>query len=209
MIIRSTSRLQGILDLSSLERLQEQNPMEGKHFRTQIRPNQSIEVDDQWYSLINIQSALRAGYIEIFNYNQKREFLPINNSFTGTTTGRIAGENILSGDVIYYDNKKIYKARANSEDTMICVGIATENIAMNNEGIVLLNGYIQNSSRFSFNASGKLSESQGIVYVSDSEFGGVTQTRPSTSGSIIQIIGYATMEDILYFNPDYTNIELC
>ena len=71
MIIKATSKLKSILDLSSRERLQESNLYESKHFRLTLKPNQIVEVDDQWYSLQSIQSAVKDGYIEIFGFKKQ------------------------------------------------------------------------------------------------------------------------------------------
>ena len=70
MIITATHAFVGVLDLSALERLQKDaDGIEGEFFRISIRPGQSMSVDDKWYGLQNIQSALRAGYIRITNRN--------------------------------------------------------------------------------------------------------------------------------------------
>lgn len=74
MIIKAKRTFNGILDLSSLERLQEDNHMEALPFRLTIKPGQLIEVDDKWYTLTNIQSSLKAGYIEILDYKQQNPF---------------------------------------------------------------------------------------------------------------------------------------
>jgi hypothetical protein len=71
MIIKANNTFVGILDLSSLERLQESNPLESLQFRRTIKPNQIIEVEDKWYWLTNIQSALKLGHIEIFDYKHQ------------------------------------------------------------------------------------------------------------------------------------------
>ena len=65
MIITATSALKGILDLSSGERLQETNPVEKIPFRLYLKPGQTVNVEDHFYTLRNVQSALAAGLINI------------------------------------------------------------------------------------------------------------------------------------------------
>jgi hypothetical protein len=65
MIITATPALQGILDLSSGERLQEDNPVEKIPFRLYLKPGQTVTVEDHFYTLRNIQNALKAGLIQI------------------------------------------------------------------------------------------------------------------------------------------------
>jgi hypothetical protein len=46
----------------------------------------------------------------------------------------------------------------------------------------------------------------GLIYVSTTT-GTLTQTAPSTTGDMVQIVGFATHADRMYFNPSYTMIE--
>lgn len=74
MIIKALRTFSGFLDLSSLERLQEDNHMEALPFRLVVKPGQLVEVDDKWYTLTNIQNSLKAGYIQILDYKQQNVF---------------------------------------------------------------------------------------------------------------------------------------
>ena len=72
MIIKALHNFPGGLDLSSQEILQDsQASIEQLQFRLTIFPGQSIEAEDKWYPLKNIQSALNLGYIQILNYNSE------------------------------------------------------------------------------------------------------------------------------------------
>ncbi len=64
---------------------------------------------------------------------------------------------------------------------------------------ILLHGYIRNDA-WSWTIGAP-------VYVSETA-GELTQTMPTTTGQQVQIVGYATATNILYFNPDLTLIEL-
>lgn len=65
MIITATNAFQGTIDLSAGERLQEDNPTEKIPFRLYMKPGETVEVDDKFYTLRNIQGALSLGYIQV------------------------------------------------------------------------------------------------------------------------------------------------
>lgn len=75
MIIKASSTCPAYLDLSSLERLQEQNTQEAKTFHLVLQRGKTVKVDDQWYVLKNIQHALKLGYIEILDYKEQHVFV--------------------------------------------------------------------------------------------------------------------------------------
>ncbi len=211
MIIKALNTFGGILDLSALERLQESNPIEHYPFRLYIKPGESIEVDDKFYTLTRIQSALNAGYIEIGNVKVDPSLNKslIDSSYSGTIMTQTAGENLIFGDVVYYNaDGKVYKAKADLTSTMICMGISTEDVDANDSVSLLIDGLIRSSSRFGFTVGGQASSLTAIVYVSDITIGDVTQTRPTLSSHIVQIIGYALTTNVLSFKPDYTYIEI-
>jgi len=211
MIIRALNTFGGVLDLSALERLQESNPCEKFPFRLYIRPGQSVEVDDKFYSLTSIQNALKLGYIQIGNIPS----IPTLNStlmdfaYNGTTMTQVAGENLVMGDVVYYgEDGRAYKAQADSLDTMICIGVVVANASIGNPVVLLIDGLIRNSSRFSFTVGGQVGKDKAIVYVSSFARGWVSQDAPYLNSNIIQMVGYAISKDILSFRPDYTYIEI-
>lgn len=211
MIIKALNTFAGILDLSALERLQEADPFEKQIFRHYIRPGETIEVDDKFYTLTSIQNALRLGYIEIGNIpdDPSQNTSLVNPSYSGTTLTATAGENLTFGEVVYYNvDGKVYKAKADSTNTMICMGIVTAAANANAQVILLIDGLIRSSSAFSFTVGGQASSLTAMVYVSETVAGEVTQTRSTTSSHIVQIIGYAVTVDLLSFKPDYTYIEL-
>jgi len=211
VIIKALNTFAGILDLSALERLQEPDPFEKQIFRHYIRPGETIEVDDKFYTLTSIQNALRLGYIEIGNIpdDPSQNTSLVDPSYSGTTLTATAGENLVLGEVVYYNvDGKVYKAKADSTTTMICMGIVTAASNANAQVILLIDGLIRSSSAFSFTVGGQASSLTAMVYVSETVAGEVTQTRSTTSSHIVQIIGYAVTADLLAFKPDYTYIEL-
>ena len=209
MIIKALNTFASVLDLSAMERLQEGNPCEHYPFRLFMRPGDVVTVDDKFYSLIRIQDALRLGYIEIGNLPSTPSSISlVDFTFTGTTVTMPAGEVLIAGDLVYYKSDgKVYRALADSTTTMICMGICASN-SSNGSVVLLVDGMIRNSLRFAFTKGGQAGSAQAIVYVSETVAGDTTQTRSTTSGHIVQIIGYAVSPDILSFKPDYTYIEI-
>jgi hypothetical protein len=47
----------------------------------------------------------------------------------------------------------------------------------------------------------------GLVYTSTA-LGELTQSAPSGSGDQVQIVGYAVSADVLFFNPNYSLVEI-
>ena len=210
MIIEALNTFSGILDLSALERLQEADPLEKVPFRLYIRPGESVTVNDKFYALTRVQEALTLGYIRIGNLSTAPNRNPalVDQSYSGTTLSQTAGEDLVFSDVVYYNNDgKVYKAKADSTTTMVCMGIVTSDTDANASVILLVDGLIRSSTDFSFTVGGQASAT-AICYVSEITSGIVTQTRPSASSNIVQIIGYAVTSDVLNFKPDYTYIEI-
>jgi len=88
-------------------------------------------------------------------------------------------------------------ADADAEATMPCLALALETGTGAKE--ILLHGYIRNEA-WSWTIGSP-------VYVSATA-GELTQTIPSSTGQQVQVVGYATATNILYFIPDLTIIEL-
>lgn len=71
MRIRAKTNFTGVLDLSTQERLGESNPLEAETMRAYIKPGETIDVDDKFFYTLNIQNALRLGYIDVLYLNRK------------------------------------------------------------------------------------------------------------------------------------------
>jgi hypothetical protein len=121
--------------------------------------------------------------------------LPYNSTYGTYILGQ-AGENLNFGDVVYLDNDNKYKkTNCNSTTTMYAVAITAEDIGQNKAGYFLIDGYIK-CGAFPLFAVG----SKKPIYTGWTP-GDVTQTKPSTSGDQIQIIGYALASQIMRFDP--------
>lgn len=117
---------------------------------------------------------------------------PSNQSYTGIIVSLTYGESLVPGDPIYIKSDgKVWKADANGSSTYPCVGLAMET-ASSGSHIVLLTGIYRDDSLFAWTVG-------GIVYLSTG--GALTQTQPSATDDVIQIIGIATHADRMYVNP--------
>jgi hypothetical protein len=109
-----------------------------------------------------------------------------------------AGENLAFGDVVYLKSDGlVWKADADGSATYPCMGMATATITSSNAGNILLHGIARNDA-WAWTVG-------GIVYLSTTA-GALTQTQPSATDNVIQVLGIATHADRMYFFPDLTYI---
>lgn len=152
-------------------------------------------------SNINLTSDSSSGFLES-DFDQIKGVLQdrtYNSFIINQVISLTAGEAITSGDVCYLSSDgKMYKAIASGESTSSgFLGMAMEDISSGSGGTFLVNGIYTTSG---LTAGDKL-------YLSDSTNGGVTNTAPSASGSIVRIIGYSLSSTELYFKPDNSYVE--
>lgn len=83
-----------------------------------------------------------------------------------------------------------------TDTTLPCKALALETSTGTKK--ILLSGYIRNDA-WAWTVG-------GLIYLSETT-GAMTQTAPTTSGSIVQILGYATHADRMYFNPQLITVE--
>jgi len=92
-------------------------------------------------------------------------------------------------------------ANASSNTTMPCVAMALETGTGEKECCLL--GFVRNDS-WNWTSLGGV---EGLIYVSTTS-GILTQTLVSGSGQQVQVVGYATHADRMYFNPQLPMVEL-
>jgi len=125
---------------------------------------------------------------------------PNNTTASGTIINATAGENLSTGDVCYLKSDgKYWKANATSSSTMPACVMATQAISANTTGKFLIQGYWKNT--------GLSLTVGGLIYMSTTA-GGITQTAPNATGNQIQVLGYATALDTIYFNPNLMLLEV-
>ena len=137
---------------------------------------------------------------------------PADPAYSGITAKFTAGETLEAGEVVYLKaaDTRMWKAVANVGGTglitseIMCVAMAAEDIAAGAAGVFLLQGFLQDNTNFPTYTVGE------TLYVPEAEQGGQNVphgTIPTTDGDMIQIIGWASDANTVYFNPDFTIIE--
>jgi hypothetical protein len=113
---------------------------------------------------------------------------------TGITALMVASENIAQGDLVCVSgNGTIGKADADAVATMPAIAISSSNA-----GVVLLRGMFRDDT-YNFTAGNRL-----FVHTD----GTVTATAPSGNGDVAQAVGVALSDDVIYFSPDMTLVEI-
>lgn len=108
-----------------------------------------------------------------------------------------AGETLAFGDPVYIKSDgKFWKADADQATTFPAVGIATGTATANNPVTVLLLGMARNDA-WTWTVG-------GLVYLSTSA--GLTQTQPSATDNVIQVIGVAEAATRIYVSPQLVYI---
>jgi hypothetical protein len=123
---------------------------------------------------------------------------------SGITAAFTAGEALNRGDVVYFkSDSKMHKVNmtAGNADAIPAVAMAAEDISLNNVGKFLMQGVIHDAGTFdTYTVAARL-------YAPEAE-GPPTQTKPSTDGDLVQVIGWAITADKIYFNPSPDYIEV-
>ena len=126
---------------------------------------------------------------------------PAADTAKGTIMYNAAGENLALGSVCYMSvYQEFKKADASGVATAPAIAIATEAIDSGYTGYFLTKGV------FHLNTLAPGWTIGAFVYLSETA-GLMTQTAPTTTDSVIQILGIATGPDVLYFNPQLVMVE--
>jgi hypothetical protein len=128
----------------------------------------------------------------------KYENITANGQYVGeVSTEAVAADGALY-DLLYLSSTGYGKTLATADTTLPCLAMRVEI----GTGIrkLLKSGYVRNDA---------WAWTKGqLLYVSPITAGLITATKPNTTGQRIQIVGYAVAANIIYFNPDYTWIEI-
>jgi len=115
------------------------------------------------------------------------------------TEGTIDANDTGFGAALYIASDGNYKeAAADAAATMPCVALALERGTGSKR--IMLQGFLSNDD-WTWTPG-------GLIYVSPNTPGALTQTIPSTSGQQVQIVGYATSANTIYFDPNLMLIEI-
>jgi len=123
-----------------------------------------------------------------------------NFEYAGQTAIIEAGDTITQGNFLYWDaSGHLVRADADAAASMPAVCFALNSTTSGHNALVLMQGWV-------YNSAWTLAEGDE-VFVSTA-IGAVTTTAPSDSGDQVQVVGIALTEDLLWFNPDYTVLEI-
>jgi len=116
-------------------------------------------------------------------------------SYSGEVDSQPVGENVVFGQLLYYDWTDVeWKlAKADASTTVPGLRIALESKANSEICLMLVKGYIRDDDAFEFAGA--------MVYVSEITAGAMTSTAPSTATNQLQRVGQAKSADILFFDP--------
>ena len=116
----------------------------------------------------------------------------VNQTASGLIVGMTYGESISKGNLLYFKSDgKVYLADANGVSTYPVMGLALATAASGSNS-VLLHG-IYTDTAYSFTVG-------GVVYLSITA-GAATQTQPSATDNVIQVVGVAIHANRIYFKP--------
>ena len=128
---------------------------------------------------------------------------PSDGVYNGIYASFTAGETITRGEIVYLvgdaDNT-VELARASDANKMPAVAIATADVANSATGIFMLFGVVHDTNLAALTRGHN-------VYVSRATDGAAQAGALSATGDLIQIIGVATHEDKMVFNPSYDIVE--
>lgn len=111
-----------------------------------------------------------------------------------------AAEALVFGDVCYINSSgKLAKGDADAIATAGVVGMALATISADASGKFLLFGFVRNDA-WNWTVGGQ-------IYLSNTT-GAMTQTAPSGTDDVIQVLGYATHADRMLFNPNSAMAEV-
>jgi hypothetical protein len=122
-------------------------------------------------------------------------------AWSGDVFPATAGENVVIGDVCYLKSDgKFWKADADAEATAKgLIVMATASISQNATGVFLRKGFIRDDT-WNWTVGAEL-----FVHTTP---GNPTATKPSGSGDVVRIVGYAYTADVIWFDPDTAYVEV-
>jgi len=139
--------------------------------------------------------------LEQGNLRLNRAASGVDHTSSGLTTRLTVGENVVYGNLLYMKSDgKLWKADASDDTKMPVMAMAISTVSNNNEEDVLLQGFALDES-WSWTVG-------GTIYASETT-GAITQTVPSGTGNMVQVLGVAGKDsDLIYFNPSQGMVEV-
>ena len=131
---------------------------------------------------------------------------PANTVVSGVTASFTAGEALEDGEVVYLKaaDTKVWKAVATAAATSRAMGMVVKDAAADATVQVLLQGFLRADTNFPTWTIG------GALYTPEAETTGKNvpeQAAPDSTGDFVQVIGWASDANTVYFNPSNDIIE--
>jgi len=143
------------------------------------------------------QSGTAPNYLPVVQLDET----PGDQYYSGNTAVMTVGEAVVFGQPLYIkSDEKLWECDADAVTTMPCIFLSGATISADADGVVILPGSFVNNTSWNWTVGGE-------IYV-DTAVGTLTQTAPSGTGDQVQIVGYATHADRIFFDPDYTLVEI-
>lgn len=136
---------------------------------------------------------------------------PADTVYSGITASFTAGEILSVGECVYLKaaDTRMWKAVSGAGGTglisadIMCVAMAAEAISAGASGVFLLQGFIT-STAFPTYAIGE------TLYLPEAEQSSLNVPEgavPDSDGDFVQVVGWASAANTIFFNPDFTIIE--
>jgi hypothetical protein len=161
-----------------------------------------LEVDGGIYTLgnVGIGTAIPAQELEVIGNIKVSKGVQItavpstDTTVSGVYMAFVAGESLTFGQVVYIKSDgKAWKADATTVSTVPAVAMAMGSISADASGSFLLFGVVRKDD-FNWATKG------GKIYLTTTA-GAMSQTAPSATDQVVQIVGVATDTDYMLFNP--------
>jgi len=126
--------------------------------------------------------------------------------YSGITASFTAGEALEDGEVVYLktSDSKVWKAVATATATSRAIGMVVADASADAAVTLLLQGFLRADTNFPTWTVG------GALYTPEAEASGKNvpeQTAPASDGDFVQILGWASDANTVYFNPSNDIIE--
>ena len=131
---------------------------------------------------------------------------PADAVYSGITASFTAGEALEDGEVVYLktSDSKVWKAVATATATSRAIGMVVADASADAAVTLLLQGFLRADTNFPTWTVG------GALYTPEAETSGKNvpeQTAPDTDGDFVQVLGWASDANTVYFNPSNDIIE--
>lgn len=127
------------------------------------------------------------------------EFIRTSGTYSGFTFSGVANESLIFGNVCRITTNSQYIKASGTPTGVPGTVMCLANLSSGNAGLFMTEGFMANGLSLTVG---------GLIYLSPTSPGAITQVLPSGTGQDVQILGYAHHASGVYFKPDMTYIEI-